>query len=379
MKIGKKNHIPTSILELNGCLCGESGIGKSTTVFKMFQKLAGDDGYLFASCGKEDGLKALEGVNYVTCDSWNDDYSPNDNTIGFATLVDQIVDSKNEDFPELKILVIDTIDELRASVEAEVIRLHNKQYPDKRATSIKQCFGGFMAGDDMANRLILDKLWELKKVGVNFFLIAHSKFKDQTDIATGETFAVLGSNMSNRDFNAFKTKLDYLGVAYIDRTIVREKSRGEGKSKKAIGTITSEARKVAFRSDNISIDSKSRLADIVSEVPLDSDAIIDAIEDALKIAIEKAGGSLEDRKKEDAERLAKRTEEIAIAEQRHKEQKQLDNMIEDLKSWIKENKAGGTDKVKALVTKAKEMGVENPIQVSDINDATMLLEYAHSL
>lgn len=378
MKIGKKSRISSQIWDFSGAMIGQAGIGKTSTVFEMFKKLGGEDCMLYLNIGKEDGIKALEGVPYINVDSWDEPWEEESNTAGFVTVIDSLVEERTTSWEQTKIVILDTLDEMVELSREEVIRMHNRQHPDKKTQTIRACMGGYRAGEDLANKLILDELWRLKKVGISFFLIAHTRLASQVDLATGEEYSQLSANLSARDFNAFKTKLDYLCVAYMDREIVKEKSKKD--PKKTIGTITSESRKVVFRSDDFSIDSKSRFADIVPEVPLDADAIIGALQSAIDTAIKKAGGNLEERKKEDEARLAKRQQEIAEAESEHKKQKEIDTIISKIKDFVavcKEKKDG--ESVKGLIAKAKELGYEGPYDVSTIEDAKALLAYIKTL
>ena len=172
MKFGRKNEIKINPLAYNFMLIGESGIGKTTIIKEYCEKLAGPEGYMFLETGKED---AINGINYITCDEWDGDYDETLNTMGFATFIDDVVENKASDWPDLKVVVIDTLDELFSIAEPEVIRMHNKENPNKRVKSIKAAFGGFMAGEDKAIEIVEDKLWSLKKVGVSFVIIGHKK------------------------------------------------------------------------------------------------------------------------------------------------------------------------------------------------------------
>ena len=108
-----------------------------------------------------------------------------------------------------------------------------------------------MAGEDKASEIVLDKLWELKKVGVSFIIIGHVKQRSQEDVSTGETYNSLTTNMSLRDFNAIKTKLHFLGVASMDREIVKEKTgRKDNKGKDIMkGVMAKESGRITFRDD----------------------------------------------------------------------------------------------------------------------------------
>lgn len=136
---------------------------------------------------------------------------------------------------------------------------------------------------------------------MHFIVIAHTKSKDIDDPTTGESYSILTSNISQKYFNALKTKLHFLGVGYIDRTIIKEKT-----GKKNIVTnkdiersvVKGETRVINFRDDNFSVDSKSRFADITNEpIPFDVDALIKAMQDAI-LAESRKGGRTDEENKE---------------------------------------------------------------------------------
>ena len=70
MGYGKKNTIKIDPLSYNIGLIGESGIGKTTIIKEMCEKLVGEDGYRFLECGKEDGADGINGINYLNCPEW---------------------------------------------------------------------------------------------------------------------------------------------------------------------------------------------------------------------------------------------------------------------------------------------------------------------
>ena len=371
MKFGRKNEIKLNPLAYNLMLIGESGIGKTTTIKEYAEKLAGSEGYLFVETGHEDGGDAIDGLNYISATSWDDDYDEEMNTIGFQTLIDDIVENKASDWKDLKVIVIDTLDELFATLaEPEVIRMHNKENPNKRVKSIRATFGGFQAGEEMAAKIVQDALWSLKRVGVSFILIGHTKTRNLTDPVTGEDYMMLTTNMPQRYFNALKTKVHFLGVASIDREIIREKGKKNivtGKTSDK-GVVKSETRKITFRDDNYSIDSKSRFADIVPEIPLDADALIKAITDAIKSEQSNSNVSFEDAQKKEVEREAKLEARVAKNESVAKSQKELDTIIDDIVSYFTENKSD-IDKIKPVLKKIKAEGYSNPKDIDDIDFA----------
>lgn len=375
MKFGRKNEIKINPLAYNFMLIGESGIGKTTIIKEYCEKLAGPDGYMFLETGKEDGQDAINGINYVTCDEWDGDYDETLNTIGFATFIDDVVENKASDWPNLKVVVIDTLDELFSIAEPEVIRMHNKENPNKRVKSIKAAFGGFMAGEDKAIEIVEDKLWSLKKVGVSFVIIGHTKNRNNTDPITGEDYMQLTTNMSQRYFNALKTKVHFLGVASIDREIVREKTgkknvvTGQIETK---GVVKGETRRITFRDDNYVVDSKSRFADIVPEIPFDSDALIQALTDAIKSEQSKSGVSFDTAKKKQAKQEKELEKRVSEQEEQSKSQAAVDGVVSQIVDFFTENKSD-IAKIKPVLTAVKNLGYDNPKSIDNIEDANNIL------
>lgn len=375
MKFGRKNEIKIDPLAYNFMLIGESGIGKTTIIKEYCEKLAGEDGYIFLEMGKEDGQDAINGLNYVTCDEWDGEYDEMSNTMGFATFIDDVVENKSSDWPDLKVVVIDTLDELFSIAEPEVIRMHNKENPNKRVKSIKAAFGGFMAGEDKAIEIVEDKLWSLKRVGVSFIIIGHTKMRPQTDPITGETYMQLTTNMSTRYFNALKTKVHWLGTASIDREIVKEKTgkknvvTGQVETK---GVVKGETRRITFRDDNFVVDSKSRFAEIVPEIPLDSDALIQAFTDAIKAEQSKSGISFDDAKKKQEKQKEELEKRVAEQEENAKGQAELDKVIEQIVDFFTENKSD-IAKIKPVLSAVKELGYSSPKEIENLEDAKKIL------
>ena len=74
-------------------------------------------------------------------------------------------------------------------------------------------------------------------------------------------------------------------MAYIDRTFVKKdtgKTLPNNNKKKEVNVVTSETRRIKFRDDNYAVDSGSRFADIVDEIPMDVDEFIKALTDAIE-------------------------------------------------------------------------------------------------
>lgn len=340
-KYGKKNEINLDPLAYNIGLLGESGIGKSTLMKEVCEKLAGDEGYIAFDIGKEDGHSAIEGIVSEPIEDW----------AKFVEVTDDIIENKEEDYPHLKVVIIDTYDELCLLAEKEAIRLWNKDHPDNRAKSINSAWGGFGRGLDKTIEIILDRLWELKKVGVNFIIVAHTKKKDVDDVMSEEQYSILTSNVSQKYFTAIKTKLHFLGLAYVDRQIVKEKSSKKDKEGNFImkGKIAGESRVINFRDDTYSVDSKSRFADIVDKIPLDADAFIDALTEAIKKEQSKSGETYEAAKKKQ-EKSAEKAHKDAAEYSRQRKAGHVDlDANEECFMIIKEKFPDADDSVKEKV------------------------------
>lgn len=312
-KFGKKNVVKIDPLKYNVGLIGESGVGKTTLMKKVCEKLAGEDGYLILNIGREDGVDAISGAMYEDIP----DYPT------LVEFVEDVVENKATDYKDLRVVVIDTIDELFRIVEPEVVRMHNRESsPEKRVKSIKAAFGGFQAGEDKAVELVIDKLWELKDVGVTPYFIGHTKRKSANDLVTGDEYETLTSNMMAKYFNAIKTKLHFLGVASIDRTIEKQKVKQKVGADKVVGKVVDESRIVTFRDNNFNIDSKSRFADVVEQIPLDADAFIEALNEAIRKELEN-----------DESNKGKSFEEVKVEQEKEYEEK-VSKAVEKAKDKI---------------------------------------------
>lgn len=364
-KFGQKREICIDPLAYNIGLIGESGIGKSTVIKEVCEKLAGDKGYIALDIGKEDGHDAINGIVSEKIPDW----------AKFKKFCDDVIENKLTDYKDLRVVVLDTFDQLLEIAEPEVIRMHNRANPNKpKITSIKATFGGFMAGEDKAIQIVLDKLWELKGVGVSFIAIGHTKKKDVDDPITGESYSILTTNMSQRYFNALKTKLHFLGVAYIDREIVKQKTGKKNvvtKQEEVKGKVMSESRRISFRDDNYSVDSKSRFADIVDEIPLDSDAFIKAITDAIMAEHSKGDKTVEQSKK-DLEKARKQKEAEVAEKLEHDAANKVDEeknaeLVSTIQNKFSDVSAATKKKVKAFMAEHDIPNFKNADEIPTAN------------
>lgn len=374
-KFGQKNHVKLDPLAYNICLLGESKVGKTTLIKEVCEKLAGSDGYMFLECGQERGADAIEGINYINCPEWQMDYDELTNSAGFEDVCDDIIDNKTTDYADLKVVIVDTYDQLINLAEDESKRLWNRDNPDKRTNSINAAWGGFGKGEKKAIELMFDKIAELRNVGVSTIIIGHIKTKDISDPVSGETYQILTSDQQQNYFNALKKNLHFLGLAYIDRQIIKEKTGKKNivtNKEEQVNKVKGESRKIKFRDDNFCVDSGSRFAEIIDEIDLNADQFITALTDAIKAEQSKSGKTFEQSKKEQEAEEAERLKEIVKAEQDKKENKKLEEVVSKITDYIKANKSD-MDKIKPIIAKAKELGYDNPTMIDKIEDAKKVL------
>ena len=210
--------------------------------------------------------------------------------------------------------------------------------------------------------LILDAIWNLKNVGVHSIIISHVKRSDVVDPLTQESYSKITADTQQRYFNAIKNKMHFIGLAYIDRNIVTEKTGRKDIKGKDITTnkVTSEARVINFRDDTYAVDSKSRFANIVDKIPFDVDALIKAMQDAILAEKAKSGKSETEIKKEQDARDKAAAKAAAEYSKSAKTNKIDLERNEEIISIIKDKFTEATEEIQnAVKAQMKKVGLTN--------------------
>lgn len=356
-RFGKKNKVSLNPLDANICLLGLPKIGKTTIMKEIAEKLVGEDGYLFLEMYRENGAKYIEDIVYEDVPDWDT----------FIEIIDDIIDNRTTDYADLKVVFLDTLDNALQLAEQESIRLWNKENPAKRTTAINAAWGGYMKGQDKAMELLQEQLFRLRTVGVAFSVIGHVRQTTITDPITNESYQQITSDVSQRYFNQLKKNIDLVGIAYIDRELVKNKVNG-----KEVSTVKSESRKIKFRDDNYTVDSGSRMSQIVNEIDFDADEFIKAMQDALEAEVKKGGKSVADRKKENEAEEKAEMKRIAEAEVAAKAEKNLDEVKEEIVKFFTKNKTN-MSAIKPVLELCRQNGFSNPNEIDNIDVANTVL------
>ena len=211
--------------------------------------------------------------------------------------------------------------------------------------------------------LLQEQLFRLRTVGVAFSVIGHVKQSTVTDPITNETYQQITSDVSNRYFNQLKKNIDLVGIAYIDRELVKSKVNG-----KEVSTVKSETRKIKFRDDNYTVDSGSRMSHIVNEINFDADEFIKAMMDALEAEVKKGGKSIDERKKENEKEEVENMKRIAEAEEKARIAKELADIKSNIIEFFTDNKSDLTV-IKPVLELCKKLGANNPNEIEDLEIA----------
>lgn len=277
-KFGKKVVVSKDMNDFMIGVMAPSGFGKSTLMYKVCDKLFGDDGYLLCDMGDENGVAAINGVVAEKVPTWKK----------FKEIVDDIVKNKNTDYANLKVIILDTLDAAFEVAEEFAVKAWNAenmgQQGFKPAMSINSVDGGFGRGLDRVIDLVKKEINRLDKVGVRCWWTAHVKEKDQLDLFTGSNYTTLTANMPMKYFNSIRNISHVIGFGYFNRSIEKQEI-GEAnpvtKKKKTRDAVVDESRRMKFRDSSMIADAKSRFSNIVEEITLDENEFITAIMDAI--------------------------------------------------------------------------------------------------
>ena len=285
-KFGKKVNVSTDLSNYMIGIMGPSGFGKTTLMYQICEKEFGPDGYIILDMSAEDGVAALQGATAEKVTTWKK----------MKEVVDDIVKNKDTDYPDLKVVILDTLDAAFEAAEIWTVDTYNRENMGKqgftKASSINGVEGGFGRGLEKCIENVKKEIARLRNVGVGVYWTAHVKEKDQVDLFTGANYTTLTANMSMKYFSSIQNSSHIVAFGYFDRSIEKQAVGDVNpitKKAKERKTVLGESRRVKFRDDAMIADAKSRFSEIVDEIDLDADEFIKAIKDAIEAERNKGG------------------------------------------------------------------------------------------
>lgn len=285
-KYGKKVNVSTNLKDFMIGVMGPSGFGKTTLMYQVCEKEFGPEGYIIFDMSQEDGVEALQGANAEKVTTWKK----------MREVVDDIVKNKETDYPDLKVVILDTLDAAFEAAESYTVDTYNRENVGKqgftKASSINSVEGGFGRGLEKCIENVKKEIIRLKSVGVGVYWTAHVKEKDQVDLFTGTSYTTLTANMPMKYFNSIKNSSHIIAFGYFDRNIEKQEigdANPVTKKKKERKAVLDETRKIKFRDDAMVADAKSRFAYIIDEINLDANEFVKAIKDAIEAARKNGG------------------------------------------------------------------------------------------
>jgi hypothetical protein len=343
-RIGKKNVVKAEYCNYAKLFNGTGGIGKTTMFFDITKKLYGEEGGLLITVGEEPRPDHIPNAYYEEAPTWDD----------LEEVIDILCEERNEDYSHIKEIGIDSIDEVYRLAEHKVIQMHNRKHPEKKVDSIKQCFGGFQAGEDKVVDIVTCLLFKLRKYGYGITIIGHSKIKNKKDEMNDIEFEVLTSDLPAKYYNAIKNKVNLVGVAYVEReyTDLQTMKDAFTKGNKQKGRISSEKRVISFRDEEYATDNKSHFPDIVAKCDFNAESVIKAITDAINAQLSKQFGStvnVEEVKKQQAEEVVVQVKALNRDEMLDKIKSKFAQLDQDVKESISNivKKDGATNLLEA--------------------------------
>lgn len=308
------------------------------------------------------------------------DYDELTNSAGLADVCEDIIENKTSEYPNLKAVIFDTYDHLIDIAEQKSIDMWNKEcrnsgHAEKCVKSINQAWSGYGRGEKKAIEIMFDMMARLRNVGVASIIIGHVKTKEISDVVSGESYQILTSDQQQNYFNALKKNLHFLGLAYIDRDVIKEKTGRKNavtKKDEVVNKVASESRKIKFRDDNYAVDSGSRFANIIPEIDMNADAFIQALTDAIKSEQSKSGVSFDTAKKKQAKQEKELEKRVAEQEEQAKSQAAVDDVVAQIVDFFTENKSD-IAKIKPVLAAVKNLGYDNPKSIDNVEDANKIL------
>lgn len=350
-QIGKIREVKKDLASFSYLMNGVAGIGKTTTVCEIGQKEFGRDGFLLLTIGQEPEPEHIGNLWNERAVDWDD----------LEDIIDTLCEYKDEDYPNLKMVGIDSVDEVFRLAEAKVVELHNKRItnPADKISTVSAAFGGYQKGESKVVDIVSETLFKLRDTGISLFFIGHTKQKNKKDLITDIEYEQITSNLDAKYYNCIKDKVNIVACCYMERNMTDLETMKDAftKKNKQVGKIASEKRVISFRDEEYALDVKSHLKYICDKCELDSDIIIKELKDAIEKQANIFGGS------------SNQTIEVEQVKE-EKPSKRVIGKVDTVK--VKEEKLEQIKTNLGKLDMAKLQGIMIKYSITDFNDASSI-------
>ena len=284
-RIGRKNEMKVDFCKYNMLFQAIAGYGKTTTAYELGKIVSNgnEEGTIVLNLGREPEPLHIDGIFYQKCLEWSD----------LEEAIDELCDNRSE-YPNTKIVCLDTIDELFRIGEAEIVSQYNKTVSaDKKVKTIKASWGGYTTGERKLCDMVTETIFKLNDYGYAIWFLGHTKIKTQEiDVINQISTELLTSSLPNLYYNCIKDKVSVVMAGYVEREFVDVEMVKDGftKKQKKVGDIVSEKRVVSFRDETFSQDLKCYFVNIPSKIDFSPQNIYNAIMEAIKKDLEQKRG-----------------------------------------------------------------------------------------
>ncbi len=284
----KINEVKVDLASYRHYWRGVKKVGKTTLFRDFIDELYNGDlsNGLLISIGNEDGYKALDGLYYDVAPNWQE--------------LDEIINDlcENKEDNNYKFICFDTVDELIAIGQREIIRQHTREKGVK-PSGFNACFGGYTEPRRKLAALIDNMMTRLDRSGYGTVYIGHTKYKEIEE-KDGTKYQMLTSNLNSDYDMIFSAKADINMIINVEK---------ETDHNRLVGTH----RYMCFRNDCF-VDAGGRFSEIPEKVDFSARNYIDAVTEGIKASIKR--GPKDDKALEE-----KRQKEIAEKEAYYQEHK----------------------------------------------------------
>lgn len=294
---------------------------------------------LLISCGSEEGYHSLDQLQYEWADSWNGELNEETGARGLVSIVDEVIDTKNE--TGIRAVAFDTLDTMADLAEEEVCRLWARESKTSvKSVSINSAYGGYGRGLDKMIDLILEQIARLRSVGIAVFIISHTKLKEKADVFTGEKYEQITNNLQNKLFTAVEDGAQMVCTAILERDIQNGKIQGE--KRKLYLVRTSQ------------VDAGSRFPGLPESVDFTPEAFMEAFKLGVKNSMLSSANDkdIEAQKKKETEEIDKH---YAAAAMKDKEKREEDVEEDNREEYITRIATGFKSASDDVKNKAKEI------------------------